>query len=1035
MQKTFYVLTWIACGLICEIGCATKMFALGDPAIRSVSSAEDDGVYTPHFVKIAPQDALTTPDENTEYPVEQNNIKLDIHNSNGRGVTEVYRSRSSSSGFELVGTIPHDEYRFEDPGLNVRTTYYYKWRAVDGTAASPFSAPYALTTLSINYWPTLSAELINANTIRLTLTDNSMNDERYFIDLVTSAAPGFNQEVSMPDSGRTVTFDHTGVQPGETYGYSAWVITAGDEEPTFFDVARAEVQVPGSATCAGTGKIEREIWSNLPGTDIRSIPVNQPPTQTTELTSFSTPNYTGNEYGSRIRGYVCPPTDGTYTFWIASDDGSELYLSTDDNPANKRKIASVTGYTNIGQWTKYPTQQSAPIQLEAGRLYYIEALHKEDRGADHVAVGWQLPDGTMQRPIPGTRLVKFNHAPVVELTTPEDGQTFTTATTIGLNATATDRENKLQWVDFERNGSILFRDTSAPYGYAWTNPPAGEHKLTAVAYDGQYWTVSDTVTITVTTDAACSGTGSIRQEFWTNIPGTDINSVDFSSPPNTSKVYTSFETQQYWGNEYGSRMRAYLCPPTTGLYTFWISSDDNSRLYLVTDGNMSNKKLIASVTGATQFRQYDKYPSQKSAQIMLEAGRTYYIEALHKEGLGNDFISVGWQLPNGALERPINGTRLIPFGVVTNQRPTVKITSPSDNATFPSGSDVVFTATASDTDGQVIKVEFEALYSNQTIKIGEDLTAPYQVTWNDAPDGNYTIVARATDNSGVPSSHSIIHITIGGGFACEGAGTIYQELWYNIPGTSVSAVPFDSEPDQVRALSMFGTPSRTANEYGSRIRAYLCVPISGEFRFYLSSDDNSELWLSTDEDPANKVKIAYLNRAVDPNSWSQYAGQSSAAINLVGGRKYYIEVLHKEGAGDDFVAVGWRFQNGDFEGPIPGNRLLPYDPSSSMAARIGTSAELKGSTSFDQEMKNELSLYPNPAVKKEVLIGIPNTSAGMAKLQLISSSGKVIIEKEFPTEEQATNYLLQLDASTTTGVYMVNVLTGKTRYSRRLVVN
>jgi hypothetical protein len=44
------------------------------------------------------------------------------------------------------------------------------------------------------------------------------------------------------------------------------------------------------------------------------------------------------------------------------------------------------------------------IALTAGQRYYIEALQKDGGGGDHLAVGWQLPSGTLERPIPGTRL-------------------------------------------------------------------------------------------------------------------------------------------------------------------------------------------------------------------------------------------------------------------------------------------------------------------------------------------------------------------------------------------------------------------------------------------------------------------------------------------------------------------------------------------------------------------------------------------------------------------------------------------------------
>jgi hypothetical protein len=45
---------------------------------------------------------------------------------------------------------------------------------------------------------------------------------------------------------------------------------------------------------------------------------------------------------------------------------------------------------------------------------------------------------------------------------------------------------------------------------------------------------------------------------------------------------------------------------------------------------------------------------------LLRQGQTYYVEALHKQGIGSDHIAVGWQLPDGTLERPISGARLSP---------------------------------------------------------------------------------------------------------------------------------------------------------------------------------------------------------------------------------------------------------------------------------------------------------------------------------------------------------------------------------------
>ena len=56
----------------------------------------------------------------------------------------------------------------------------------------------------------------------------------------------------------------------------------------------------------------------------------------------------------------------------------------------------------------------------------------------------------------------------------------------------------------------------------------------------------------------------------------------------------------------------------------------------------------------------EKYPSQQSTSIWLEAGQRYSIEVLHKEGWGHDHVSVAWSGPVGA-RRMISGQFLSTF--------------------------------------------------------------------------------------------------------------------------------------------------------------------------------------------------------------------------------------------------------------------------------------------------------------------------------------------------------------------------------------
>jgi len=175
-------------------------------------------------------------------------------------------------------------------------------------------------------------------------------------------------------------------------------------------------QLSGASACA-TGNILYEKWDDITGSSVSDLTSGSMypdhPSSSALLTTFEAPGNSGNNYGARIHGFICPPQTGNYVFWIASDDASELWLSTDASPDNAVLIASVSSYTSSREWTKFSSQQSASVYLESGRRYYIRALHKEGNGDDHLAVGWQLPSGTRERPIPGTRLAPFSEGSAI----------------------------------------------------------------------------------------------------------------------------------------------------------------------------------------------------------------------------------------------------------------------------------------------------------------------------------------------------------------------------------------------------------------------------------------------------------------------------------------------------------------------------------------------------------------------------------------------------------------------------------------------
>jgi hypothetical protein len=104
-------------------------------------------------------------------------------------------------------------------------------------------------------------------------------------------------------------------------------------------------------------------------------------------------------------------------------------------------------------------------------------------------------------------------------------------------------------------------------------------------------------------------------------------------------------------DNYGARLSGYFTPDETGLYDFYMASDDQGELYLSTDADPANKVLIASEPEwnannqyATTDRRNPAAPENRSTTlfpngIVLEAGKSYYIEGLMKEGGGGDNLS------------------------------------------------------------------------------------------------------------------------------------------------------------------------------------------------------------------------------------------------------------------------------------------------------------------------------------------------------------------------------------------------------------
>ena len=391
--------------------------------------------------------------------------------------------------------------------------------------------------------------------------------------------------------------------------------------------------------------------------------------------------------------------------------------------------------------------------------------------------GWRREDQTV---IPQRQTTSTNLPPTVSLTAPASGATFTAPATIALAATASDPENRLARVDFRAGATLVGSDMSTPYTFQWSSVPAGSYTLTAVAHDsGGRSTTSSPVLVTVNAPPAPFPTGWQHQDigsptvagnatytngtFTVSGAGIDIyNTSDqfhFAYRQMTGDVeivarVASLHGSNQWSKA-GVMVRESLAANSRHSFAhFTVGNGYRLLRRTVTGGTSAGAGCAAGTTpGWVRLRR-----TGNTFEMGYSADRQTWASCGSVPITMAATVYVGLAVSNVDATRTATGVfdNVAVSQGAANQPPTVSLTAPAGGATFTAPATIALSATASDPEGRLAKVDF---YSGSTL-LASDTSSPFSFSWSGVPAGTYQLRAVATDAQGASASSATATVTV-----------------------------------------------------------------------------------------------------------------------------------------------------------------------------------------------------------------------------------------------------------------------------------
>ena len=341
-----------------------------------------------------------------------------------------------------------------------------------------------------------------------------------------------------------------------------------------------------------------------------------------------------------------------------------------------------------------------------------------------------------------------------------------------------------------------------------------------------------------------------------------------------------------------------------------------------------NQVMPNGVYGLTLWLANTNSLNEKQCDVSVNSVSINLSGAFTKHENWTQLGPVSIQVTKGKMELQISGhdnARVTGLELTSSAEESVSLpaaitlTSPVDAALISAKESVTFRV---DVIGTVKSV---TIFDGER-RLGQSTSKSYSVTVESLPVGDHRVIARATNLSGETSESLPLAFSV---LPENSTGTITMERWDGLAGNLISDALGQAKsaaPADVTSRLKNFTTSENLNNFYIRIRGYLLPPTTGDYVFFITSDDEGELLLSSDASPehARRIDHGFLSGGV--NDWSRYANEEPKPISLIAGQRYYIEMRIKNGLAPGYGACGWKLPNGTLERPIPGHRLIPFNP-------------------------------------------------------------------------------------------------------------